>query len=164
MNKAGFTVIELLVVIAIIGALLSIGSINFSNWQRKSQIESRTREIFNDFNEARLNSIYMKRRHSLVFEPDTYVMKRYSSENEKRTTGGTVLVSKKSSYLTSIKDGTTIFEFDIRGFTDDLDTIYVNPVASGAVFDCIVISDGRTNMGRGVDSDNDGQPNSCTFK
>lgn len=169
MNRAGFSLLELIVILVIMGVLLSIVSINFSGWQKKHQIESKTREIFNDLNEARLNSIYLKKRHSIVFQPNNYVMKQYSSENESRTASGSkIVMSKNSTYQISKVNGGSIadriFEFDVRGFTNDLDTIYVNPVKSGAMFDCIVISNARTNMGQGVDSDNDGNPNSCNFQ
>jgi len=170
MNRAGFSLLELVATLAIMGTLLAIVSLNFHSMQRKSQIESKTREIFNDLNEARLNSIYLKKSHRIVFQPNNYVMKRYSSDNEDRTTGGTDLYTKNSSYQISRANGGSIadvfVEFDIRGFTPSATgtSIYVNPVKSGAMFDCIVISNARTNMGQGVDSDSDGNPNSCNFQ
>lgn len=170
MNRAGFSLLELIVVLVIAGALLSIVSTNFSSMQRKSQIESKSREIFNDLNEARLNSIYLKKSHRIVFQPNSYTLKQYSSDDEDRTTGGTNLYTKNSTYQLSKANGGSIadvfVEFDIRGYTSSATgpTIYINPVKSGAMFDCIVISDTRTNMGQGVDSDNDGNPNSCNFQ
>lgn len=170
MNKTGFSLIELIVTMAIIGTLLAIVSLDFHSMQKKSQIESKTREIYNDLNEARLNSIYQKKIHRIVFQPNSYVMKRYSSENEDRTDGGTVLYTKNTSYQLSRVNGGSIadiyYEFDLRGFTAGVtnNTVYVNPVNSGAMFDCVVIHIARTNMGQGVDSDNDGKPNSCNFQ
>lgn len=170
MNRAGFSLVELITVITIMGTLLAIVTLNFNSMQRKSQIESKTREIFNDLNEARLNSIYQKENHRIVFQPNSYVMKRYSSGNEDRTSGGTVVHTKNSAHQLSLVNGGSIadipVEFDIRGFTISATgtTVYVNPVKSGAMFDCIVVSKARNNMGQGVDSDGDGKPNSCNFQ
>ena len=166
MKKAGFSLIELVVIIAIISILLTIATLNFSAWQRKAQIESKTREICDSLNEARLNSMYMKQRHRITFQQNSYVLKRYANDDDAT---GTDIYTRQTSYNLSLASGASIadifFEFDIRGLTTDLNTIYINPVASGAVSDCIVIHNARTNMGQGTDANNDGKPDdSCTYK
>jgi prepilin-type N-terminal cleavage/methylation domain-containing protein len=156
-SYSGFSLVELIVVILIIGVLLSIGGINFRDWVQKSQIERQAREMLADLNSARSESIFRKKRHSIVMNSTAtgYVLKRYSSENESRTTGGTVLSSKTNSYQYAKESGSSaadlIIQFDILGFAatpSDLNTLRVNPIYSGAAFDCLVISNSRTNIGK----------------
>lgn len=165
MKRAGFSLIELIVVVAIMGTLLGISTIYFTQWNRKAQIESKTREIYDALNEARLNSIYIKKQHRITFQPNSYSLKRYESGDDAT---GTDVYSRNTTYLLSLSGGASIadifFEFDTRGTTSNLNTIYLNPVASGAVFDCIVIHVARTNMGQGMDTNHDGKPDSCTIK
>lgn len=155
MNHKGFSLTELIVVMGIIGILLGIVSLNFHDWQIKSQIEKQAREIYTDFNTARTESIFRKTRHSVIMNTDGtgYVMRRYSSPDEV-TSAGMIINTKKTTYLLTKENGTNfgalegIFMFDIRGTTNDLNTIRVNPTNSGATFDCVVIHTVRTNLGK----------------
>ncbi|WP_168205943.1 Tfp pilus assembly protein FimT/FimU [Geobacter sp. FeAm09] len=170
MSRAGFSLIELIVTMAIIGILLSVATLNFTAMQRKARIESETRQIFADLNDARLNAIYLKRNYRVTFQPGSYVMKNYTSDNE-ATTAGKTLFTKTVPYQLSLSNGGSIAnavaEFDKRGLATDQTTLnifYVNPAKSGAIIDCIVIGVAKTNMGQGVDSDNNGQAESCSVK
>lgn len=152
-NK-GFSLVELMIVIAIIGIGLGAATLNFSQWIKKTNIEKQTRELFGDLNEARLKSIYMKKRHSIVVYTNSYVFKEYSSENENRFAGKTIY-TKNTAYQMTTKTGASVadgpvVEFDIRGFTvvPSNNTFRINPVNSGAAFDCVIISDSRTNLGQ----------------
>ncbi len=154
MNRHGFTLIELMVVISLIGIVLAIATLNFSSMNRKAGIERQTREILADLNTARLDSIYRKQRHAIIFQPNSYIMKRYSSQDEPYHGGDltkNIVLSKTLTYQITKESGSTladrIIEFDTRGFTADMETVRVNPSYSGAAFDCIVISTGRTNIG-----------------
>lgn len=153
LGNKGFSLIELLVVIALIAIGLSVSTLNFSQWVKKNSIEKQTKELFTDLNDARVKSIYLKKRHSIVFQPNSYIFKEYSSLNDHRVTGGELLSTKSISNQMTKEDGTSsiadvIIEFDIRGLTYDNNTIRFNPINSGAAYDCIVISEARTNLGQ----------------
>ena len=152
MNIRGFSLVELIVVVAIIATLLTIATLDFNAWTRRAQIERQTRELFADLNQARTDSFFMKKRHKVVMQPKGYTFSRFSSFDESRTTGGTALATKALTYEMTKESGASIanriFEFDIRGFTNDLDTIRVNPSGTSAQVDCIVVHYGRTNLGK----------------
>jgi len=151
MNDKAFSLVELVVVIAIMGTLMTIVTLNFNDWQRKAQIERQTRELFADLNQARIDSLQSKKRHSIVMQPNSYIFKRYSSENEDRD-AGTAVLTRNVSYQITKETGSSITnevtEFDIRGFTNDNGTFRINPVGTSALVDCILISVGRTNLGK----------------
>lgn len=154
MNNRGFSLIELVVVISIIGILSSVAVMSFSSWMRKAQIEGQTREMLAEFNAARSESVFRKKRHAIILQPSSFIIKRYSSADESRTGDTTrgVILTKQLAYSISRVSGSSladrIIEFDIRGFTNDWDTICVNPFYSGAQYDCIAISGGRVNIGK----------------
>lgn len=153
LGTKGFSLIELLIVIAIVGIAAGVATLNFRQWVQKANIEKQTRELFGDLNEARLKSIYMKKRHSIVLYPNSYLFKEYSSENEYKTNGRT-LYTKNTTYQIKTEAGTAlngnIVEFDIRGFTvvPSNNTYRIDPINSGAAFDCVIIGDSRTNLGQ----------------
>ncbi len=151
MNDKGFSLVELLVVIAIMGVLITIATLDFNAWQKKTQIERETRELFADLNQARIDSFHTKKRHSIVMQPISYTFRSYSSENEDRFAGTTVLTKNVSFQITKASGSSAaddVTEFDIRGFTNDNDTFRINPVGTAAQVDCIVIATGRTNLGK----------------
>ena len=146
----GFALTELIVVVAIIGILLTIGTMNFHSWNVKSQIERETRELYTDINRLRLDAIHTKKQQSITLEPNQYVLKNYSTENENRF-AGRVIATKPVKYRLSKPAADfsgELYLCNTRGFMDSGATIVVNPTDSGASYDCIVLSIGRVNMGK----------------
>lgn len=161
-STAGFSLIELIMTMVIGGILASIAFLGFSNMTRKADIEKSAREMVADLNSVRSESIFRGKRHSLVINAASngYVFRRYSSADETRTStapdpavNGFGIIGTKSIKSTFLKEAGTsaadrIFEFDRHGYTRDWDTIRIEPVNSGAAFDCIVVAESRTNIGR----------------
>ena len=155
-NCAGFSLVELLITIAIMGIVMSISTISFNSWIRKSNIEKQTRELFSDITEARTNAFTQKIVYGIVFQPTSYAMKTYSSEVEYKSNSAAVangvVVARKSLKYSLTKAGADISNtpvvFDTTGFTNDLFTIYVNPATEPAALNCVVLSASRVNMGK----------------
>lgn len=152
MKNNGFSLIELIVTMAIMGILFGIATLSFFDWQRKAQIERQIMEMHTDINSARMESIFRKTRHRVTFQPSSYVLRRYSSENEDDA-AGTIINSRNVAYkLTRLNGGDlsdVSVEFGARGLLSGINfSLRVDPVASGASFDCIIIHVARTNMGK----------------
>lgn len=162
-KRDGFSLIELIVVLVIIGIIIAISSLNFSQMNRKSQIEKQTRELFTDVNAARTESMFRKKRHAIVINTAAtgYTFKRYSSANESLA-NGEIITSKSTVYtMSDVAGGTIVNEvlaFDTTGIAYNFDgdvidganpvIIRFEPINSGAVFDCVDIRATSTNLGR----------------
>lgn len=59
-KERGFTIVELVVVVSIMAILLTIGSLNFSEMQRKSKVEEQVRSIYSTLTDVRLQAMYTK--------------------------------------------------------------------------------------------------------
>lgn len=159
-EQTGFSIVELIVVIAILGILMTIGTLNFHQWQVKSNIDRETRELFTDINSARLNAIHTKKRHSIVLNTTNYILKNYSSEGE-NILAGRVLQTRQVNYQltkSTTHVANSYYLFDAKGFITETDTgpiesgmfseiIIVHPTESGA-YDCVVLSEGKSDMGK----------------
>ena len=161
-GSSGFSLIELIVTMAIMSIILGIATLNFRSWVVKNNKEAQIREIFVDLNEARTNAFTQKRPYWIVFQPNSYVMKSYTSAtapvptNATAVTSGTTIKTKNLTYgLTNA--GASIVNtpviFDTTGITFNWFTIFVNPYNTDpskepATANCIVISTARINMGK----------------
>jgi len=168
MNSRGFSLVELVVIIAIIGILLSIGTINYTDWLKRYQNEKQTRELHSDISNLRLDAMQQKRRSVILLGPKQYIFKTYSSLGENIVTGGVVVLNRVVNYemrklvganYNTFDINTDVIEFDQRGFVNiNIMTIVLMPVTLNAGDNCVVVHTARTNIGRMTDA------SSCTFR
>ncbi|MDD2898471.1 MAG: type II secretion system protein [Desulfuromonadaceae bacterium] len=154
-GNSGFSLIELIITIAIMGIVMSIATINFQSWQTKNWMEAQLRGILVDLNEARTNSFTQKINHSITFQPDSYVLKNYSSDNEPRSAGRTITskklrygITKKSNSNLAASIANEFVEFDSRGLASNSFTIIMNPLETDVAVNCLVVFDTRMNLGK----------------
>ncbi len=149
--------VELIITIAIMAIVMSISTMSFNSWVKKSHIEKQIRELFTDLSEARSRAFHEKKRFRVTFQPSGYVIKNYSSEAEPATAGKTIsdkslkfgLTSKNASGSDLAVDITDKFvEFDTRGWAQNNFTVIVNPLTVDSALNCLVIYDTRVNMGK----------------
>lgn len=155
----GFTLIELVIAIAIIAIAAGIGTLSFSSWQTKFKVEAETREIYADLNLARTSAFQQKKEHRVFFQPNSYIMKSYSSEMEPDNSGVTVLnksalkyrLTRRNSSPVNLSADITDYRvvYDTRGVaTAGNFTLVVNPYSAGSAVNCMVISATRVSLGR----------------
>lgn len=153
-NSSGFSLTELIVVIALISIMLSIVSLDFSRWIKKSAIENQTKEMMADLNDLRMQAIQTKSNQLAVLslDPNLMTFRRYTSEEPVTTTTGVEFFRKNLKYQVSSSPTATAsandIKIDLRGYTWSWQTLYILPTGSGAIVDCLVISTARVNMGQ----------------
>lgn len=162
-TESGFSLVELIVVLVLLGILMSIATLNFNQWMNKSNLETQVRKMVIDLSEIRVMAFTTKKRHSFTINQSSYAFKSYSSEDEDKCTGGTVLPGrtvnvdyklKKASgayYSGSCADvnGDTI-EIDSRGMLSGSlgNTIVFEYSNLSPVVDCVKIHVLRINPGK----------------
>lgn len=149
-NESGFTVVELIITVAVMGFLFGIAALNFQSYQKKSTVESQTRELYAALMEARNNAFTQKIEHGVALTEKTYELKSFSSDAD--TTGTSIRKITMLNSVTSKGDavaGTTI-RFDAAGFlTGSLGaTLNIDITDTSTALNCLVIHAARANMGR----------------
>ncbi len=151
-NFSGFSLIELIITIAIMGIVLTASTLSFNSWVRKSNIEKQLRELFTDLNDARIQAFHEKKTYRMTFQPSSYELKSYNTENDI----GTTIINKSLMYGLTKKSNNDLtaditgkyVEFDSRGLTSNNITIVVNPLSTDTSVNCLVVYDTRTNLGK----------------
>ena len=138
MNRNGFSLVELVVIIAIIGILLSIGTLNFHDWQVKYNIERQVKEMAADFDNLRLMAIHQKRRLQATITANSYTF---------ADTAGNTISVRNVTYPIQTTGGPIIF--NERGFAEGITErgIWVTS-AGGAAIDSLIVSTAKNNMGK----------------
>jgi prepilin-type N-terminal cleavage/methylation domain-containing protein len=148
MNRRGFTLIELLVVIAIIAILLTLGTLAFNQWVRKSQIEREVKGLYSDLMYIRQQAVVTGMTHRIHFvSAKSIILLRYSSEGD--ATGRQI--EQKSLPFTISKSSPTFddIDFNSRGMMEDPEQKSICIFSdAGPVPDSIVIQQSRISLGR----------------
>ena len=142
MNSRGFTLIELLIVIAIIGILAAIGTFQFSEYSKKSAIESQTRKLYSDMTEQRGKALFEKKPRRIKVTASTFSL--YSSAT---LTSYPIAITTLKYPITS--NNYTDIIFDTGGMLDGVSnqSICVTETNSASI-DSIVVSETRIRLGK----------------
>lgn len=150
MNRKGFSLVELVLIVAIIGTLLAIGTLNFSEMNKKSGMETQVKKLYADLQETRQQALYTKRPRSVVFSSGA--LRIYSSSN--------VAVAPQSVRTLphpTVWEGTTAkpeqIDFDTWGVAfreppDDGKAICIEPAGNPASYDSVVVYPTMVKIGK----------------
>lgn len=126
MNRSGFTLTELIIILALIGILTSIGFMDFSGWQKRSNVDKQIKELYTDIMSIRQMAVTTKMNHRIVLGTATtenpvlrYTLNRYSSVGDP---GRQLLVKNVSYPITKTgwaSPAANEIEFDERGIMID---------------------------------------------
>ncbi len=143
MSERGFTLVEMLMVIAIIGILTTIGTFQFSSYQKKSAIDSQTRIMYGDLMELRNKALFEKSNRLFRLKSTTsYAL--YASED-----GTATPLETKTLKMPITWNGTADIIFDTRGMLKDLSNKTICVVEENASpVDSIVVSATRIQLGK----------------
>lgn len=151
MRNKGFSIIELVVVIGVISVLLSIATLNFNAWQRKSLVERFTKELYSDVQNARMQAAFTKRPQGVVLGAQQVTFMSYSSAGD---VAGTQ-VSRKKLPLSFTINGTWTpanrIDFDTRGMMSNpvpIAKVICFTTTEDAAYDALIITPALTSMGK----------------
>jgi len=149
-NARGFTLVELVVTIGIIAILLGMATLPFSQWLRKYGIESQTRQLFADLQDARSRAMFSKRPTRITLNPQAYLIEQAVTDYDTTIATHTTVMNITTKRTMTLENGgalsNTMIVFDSYGMADTQLNIRVNPVDSGAV-DCVIIDTARSIIG-----------------
>ena len=172
MKKDGFSLIELLVVMIILGVIATLGTVSFSGWVRKHNLESQVREMYTDLMSARLTAMHQNRTHFITLSANQ--LRAYEDTDPAPNGNGTLTLgsdnplclwerkrgdpvdatcptssslSYKNLTFPAIWNGAATLEFNARGLSNSDKSICVFSTYNPS-YDCIVVSSTRIRMGK----------------
>lgn len=140
MNKLGFSLVELLIVIALISILSAVGTFQFSQYSRKSEIEGQTRKLYGDLMELRGKAMFEKTSRGVRMTSTSYSI--YSS-----AAMAGIPLETKTLKAPIQRNSTEDIMFDTRGITTNKMTVCTTESNSASV-DSIVVSSTRIQLGK----------------
>jgi len=164
MRRKGFTLIELLIVMVILGIVAGLGTVSFTGWVRRHDLESQVKEMYTDLMNARLTAMHQNTSH-LISLSANQIRGAEDTDGDgagdnslciwNRNRGDAVDASCSNDKSLSYKNlaypltwsGSATLTFNARGLSNTNNTICVFSAYSPS-YDCIVISSTRIRMGR----------------
>lgn len=151
MNSRGFTLVEILIVIGITGILLSIATLQFSDYLRKGVIDRQTKELYSDLMATRTAAVTQRSSKRVIIEPASFTF--ISSAMGSGSVRTTRVLSKPVTWAGKASGDTEKqIIFDERGTFDLVNngntTICVAPSLESAQYDSIVVFSTRIHVGK----------------
>lgn len=143
MNNRGFSLVELVVIVAVIGTLLTIATLNFSQMNRKSGMETQVKKLYADLQETRQQALYTKRARSVKLSSGALGI--YSSANVAVAPRSVVTLPNKTVWQGSAQIdfdtmGAALIDYDSwSGKPEDGKAICIEPSDNPASYDSVVV-------------------------
>jgi Tfp pilus assembly protein FimT len=148
----------------IVGILASAGTVSFTGWVRKYNLESQVKEIYTDLMNARLTAMHQNTTHLVTLSANKIrgfedtdgdgvgdnalcIWNRGKDDPVDATCSNNKSLSYKNLAFPSTWSGTTTLEFNPRGLSNSNNTICVFSTYNPS-YDCIVVSSTRIRMGK----------------
>ena len=170
MKRDGFSLIELVVVMVIAGIVAAWGTVSYSRWRAKYDMENQIRQTYADLTSLRVMARTKSSPHFMAFaagqvsaKEDTIVNGTWDAGDRtlclwSRPTGqaadaacpDTQSVSIKTLKYPIIWSSTSTLRFDSRGLADQSDTICIDYGVTAQVnasYDCIDVTITRVALG-----------------
>ena len=143
MRQNGFSLVELVVVIAILAILLSIATLQFNQYIKKSVIEGQVRTMYTDLMTVRSQALFEKRDRTVTVTATTFSV--YSSN----LATGTPVLQRVLKYNVTNSSMPYTVKFNSRGVIDGVNaSICIEPSDNPAAIDSLVLFTTRIQMGK----------------
>ena len=92
-KDAGFTLVEMLIIMAVIAILGAVALPNFTVWRENSQLNSAVRDMYSNFQKAKIEAVKRQTYCTVTFGSDNYVIYVDSNKNFVQDAGEEVIIS-----------------------------------------------------------------------